>query len=124
MPRTLAPTDLRAPGGTVAGATFSPDGKLVLVTAGVDGEALGPDAPGRSSLELPNVAGVSAELSPDGSRLVIAGDALLEVLPCFACAPLGELEQHARSLLPPTTISAGRTWPGSGSPSRPAGSSC
>jgi WD40 repeat protein len=96
---TLTPTDLRAPGGTVADAAFSPDGRLLLVTSGSIARLWDRSLPG-IVLEVPNVADVSAELSPDATELVIAGTRTLEARPCFACASLDELERDARTLLP------------------------
>jgi WD40 repeat protein len=97
--RTLTPTRLRAFGGEISGATFSPDGDLVLVTSGVTAR-LWDRMLRRVVVELPRTGDVRAEFSPDGSRIVIAGRTRVEVIPCYACMPLAKLEQRARSLMP------------------------
>ena len=98
--RTLTPTLLRAPGGQVTGAAFGGrDGDLVLVTAGATARLWDRTLP-RVIVALPSTPDVHAELSPDGSRIVIAGKTRLEVLRCDACASLEALERRARSLLP------------------------
>jgi WD40 repeat protein len=97
--RTLAPIPLTAPGGIVTGASFSPDGRFVLVTDEATAR-LWDWTRQRVIFEFPGTRGVRAELSPDGSRIVIAGKNRLEVLGCDACAPLDELEDRARALLP------------------------
>ena len=97
--RTRRATRLRAFGGEVSGATFSPGGGLLLVTSG-DTARLWDWRLRRVVVELPGTADVRGELSPDGSRIVVAGKTRLEVVPCYACLPLDQLEQRARSLLP------------------------
>jgi WD40 repeat protein len=97
--RTLGATRLRAFGGEVSGATFSPGGGLLLVTAGVTAR-LWDWRLRRVVVELPSTANVRGEFSPDGSRIVVAGRTRLEVVPCYACLPLQKLRQRARSLLP------------------------
>ena len=97
--RTLESTPLRAPGGDITSATFSPDGNLVLVTSGATTRLWDRTLP-RVVIELPQTPDARAELSPDGSRIVIAGRRRLQVVRCDACAPLPELERRARSLLP------------------------
>ena len=97
--RTLEPTPLRAPGGDITGASFSPDGNLVLVTSGATTRLWDRTLP-RVIVELPQTPAARAELSRDGSQIVIAGKTRLQVVPCDACAPLPELERRARSLLP------------------------
>ena len=79
--------------------TFSRDGGLLLVTSGSIARLWDPTLR-RVVLELPGTPGVRAELSPDASKIVIAGGTRLEVRRCDACAPLGELVRRARSLLP------------------------
>jgi WD40 repeat protein len=97
--RTLALTTLRAYGGAVKGATFSPDGRLVLVTSGSIAR-LWDRALQRVVLELPRTRDAGAELSPDASRIVISGDDRLEVRACYACMRQDALVRRARSLLP------------------------
>jgi WD40 repeat protein len=97
--RTLTHTKLQAPGGQVTSATFSPDGRLVLVTYG-SVTRLWDRRLGRVLLELPPTPDASAEFSPDGQSIVLAGGDRLEILRCYACMPLDALERHARSLLP------------------------
>jgi WD40 repeat protein len=97
--RTLTATPLRAFGGEVTGATFSPRGDLVLVTSGVTARLWDP-ALQRVIVELPRTPNVRAEFSPDGSRIVIAGTTRLEVLRCDACGSLDVLRDRANSLLP------------------------
>lgn len=96
--RTLTPTPLRSPGGQVTGATFSPDGALLLVTYEATAK-LWDRTLRRDIVELPGTTDVRAELSPDGSRIVIAGKTRLEIVRCDACARLEDLKQRARSLL-------------------------
>jgi WD40 repeat protein len=95
----LRPAQLRASGGAISGATFSPDGDLVLVTSGPTAR-LWDRILRRVVVELPGTGDVRAEFSRDGSRIVIAGKTRLEVVPCYACLPLEKLKQRARSLLP------------------------
>ena len=97
--RMLTATPLRALGGEVTGATFSPNGGLVLVTSGVTAR-LWDQALRRVIVELPRTRDVQAEFSPDGSRIVVAGATRLEVLRCDACASLDALQERARTLLP------------------------
>ena len=105
--RTLEPTPLRAPGGDITSATFSPDGDLVLVTSGATTRLWDRTLP-RVIVELPQTPDARAELSRDGSRIVIAGKTRLQVVRCDACAPLpsssGALARSYRSV-----ISAWRT---------------
>jgi WD40 repeat protein len=96
---TLTPSVLQTPEGAVTGTTFSRDSDFLLVTAGATA-TLWDRRLRRVVVELPRTPNVRAELSPDGSRIVVAGAMLLEVLRCDACAPLDELERRARSLLP------------------------
>jgi WD40 repeat protein len=97
--RTLAHTKLRAPGGEVTSATFSRDGRLLLVTYG-SVTRIWDRRLRRVLLELPPTPDASAEFSPDGKSIVLAGGDRLEILRCHACMPLDALERHARSLLP------------------------
>jgi WD40 repeat protein len=97
--RTLTPTELHAPGGEVTGATFSRGGNLLLVTSGASA-SLWDRTLRRVILELPQTPDARAELSPDASRIVIAGATRLEALRCDACASLRALERRAHSLLP------------------------
>ena len=97
--RTLASRTLQAPGGAVTSVQFSPDGSLVLIASG-SVRRLWDRALRRVVLELPRVRDARAELSPDATKLVVAGDAQLEIRDCAACARLGELVRRARSLLP------------------------
>jgi WD40 repeat protein len=97
--RTLRATPLRAFGGSISGATFSPDGDVLLVTSEAAAR-LWDWKLRRVLVELPRTPGVRGEFSPDGSRIVIAGKTQLQVVPCYACLPLEKLEQRARSLLP------------------------
>jgi WD40 repeat protein len=99
--RTLTPTELRAFGGEITGATFSPGGDLLLVTSGVTAR-LWDLTLRRVVVELPRTVGVRAEFSPDGRKIVIAGKTRLEVVSCIACLPLKEVEERARALLPPS----------------------
>jgi WD40 repeat protein len=97
--RTLTSTELRAFGGEITGATFSPGGDLLLVTSGVTAR-LWDLTLHRVVIELPRTPDVRAEFSPDGRRIVIAGKTRLEVVSCWACLPLQQLEKRARALLP------------------------
>jgi WD40 repeat protein len=97
--RTLRPTRLRAFGGQISGATFSPGGDLLLVTSEAAAR-LWDWRLRRIVVELPRTAAVRGEFSPDGSRIVIAGKTRLEVVACYACLPLKKLEQRGRALLP------------------------
>jgi WD40 repeat protein len=97
--RTLASSTLQAPGGAVTSVQFSPDGGLVLIASGSVRRLWDRDLR-RVVLELPRVRAAGAELSPDATKLVLAGAAQLEVRECAACARLDELVRRARSLLP------------------------
>jgi WD40 repeat protein len=97
--RTLTPTELRAFGGEITGAAFSPRGDLLLVTSGVTAR-LWDLTLRRVVVELPHTADVRAEFSPDGRKIVIAGKSRLQVVSCWACLPLKQLEERARALLP------------------------
>ena len=106
--RTLKPTPLRAPGGDITGATFSPDGNLVLVTSGATTRLWDRTLP-RVIVELPQTPDARAELSPDGSRIVIAGRTAPPGRPLRRlCA--ATRARAARSLAPTrSVISAWRT---------------
>jgi WD40 repeat protein len=97
--RTLKPTRLRAVGGKISGATFSPDGDLLLVTSEAAAR-LWDWRLRRVVVELPRTAAVRGEFSPSGSQIVIAGKTRLEVVACYACLPLKKLEKRVRALLP------------------------
>jgi WD40 repeat protein len=97
--RTLTPRELRASGGEITGTTFSPRGDLLMVTSGATAR-LWDLTLRRVVLELPRTPAVRAEFSPDGRKIVIAGKTRLEVVPCWACLPLEQLKERARTLLP------------------------
>ena len=97
--QTLTPAPLPGIGSEeVSGASFSPNGDVVLVTSGATAR-LWDRRLRRVIVALPRTPNVQAEFSPDGSRIVVAGATRLEVLRCNACASDGELPERARSLL-------------------------
>ena len=61
----------------------------MLVTSGATTTLWDPTLP-RVVVVLPQTPAARAELSPDGSRIVIAGKNRLQVVACDACAPLPE----------------------------------
>jgi WD40 repeat protein len=97
--RTLTQRPLPAARDTVTAVTFSRYGNLVLVAAEAAASLWGRKLL-RVILDLPQTPAIHAALSPDARWMVVAGATRLEILRCYACAPLGELVQHAKSLLP------------------------
>jgi WD40 repeat protein len=99
-PRTFRHTLLRAFGGEISGVSFSPDGNYVLVTSGATAR-LWDRTLRRVLVELPPTGDVRADFSPDGRWIVMTGAKRVELLPCIPCLPQRQLEERARSLLPP-----------------------
>jgi WD40 repeat protein len=91
-------TVLRGHEAQLTSAAYDPGGKLVL-TAALDGTARlwDPGLEG-SILVLRKSELGSAEFSPDGRRIVLVGDAGVELRDCEVCAPLRELVRRARAL--------------------------